>query len=142
MKIAAAQWNARKKPKRNKYNRSPPEDRTWNGVVYDSKAEMVYHQMSPWTRHHPGAVLMAGGIKYEPDFWDELNQEYVEVKGKPLPTYNQKMRLYVSEPRPFHVREVKAVYRNGVISGFATTRIIVPGQPVPRVARKKKARNT
>lgn len=145
MKLTAAEWNALKPGKRNKYNRSKPEDRTWGNVVFDSKAEMVWAQMHQPAMHKPCRIELPGGIRYEPDFkkWggSQIGEYFVDVKGTRTPAYNLKVRLYAAMPSGLPLHEVKAKYRGGKIVGFETTRIIVPGSPVPRVKRKsKKAR--
>lgn len=136
-RITAAQFRAMKQ-KREKYHRSPASERTCAGVVYDSKAEMVYHQMNPDALYKPGSLDLPGSVRYEPDFWHDDVRHYVDVKGMRTAAYNIKMRLYASLPSGPPIHEVKAVYRRGRIVDFRTVRIIVPGKPVPRATKKRR----
>lgn len=141
MRMTAAQFRAMKPAKGEKYHRSPASERTCSGVVYDSKAEMVYHQMNPDAIYKPGRVELPGGIWYEPDFLvatKDGGYARVDIKGVRTPAYNLKMRLYAASPVLIPLLEVKAKYRRGVIVGFETVRTIVPGNPVPRVTKKKR----
>lgn len=96
--------------KREKYNRSSADDRTWNGVVYDSKREMVMAQSYE-------VLLRAGALKRIdrqvkfPIVWpggDHIctviidfklthpdgSLEAVEVKGFPTPVWRIKEKLF------------------------------------------------
>lgn len=72
------------KPKgRPRVNRSAKADRTWNGVVYDSKAEMLYHQQHPQAYYQPWFPIGDMG-RYTSDFeiYRTLEpREVIEIKG-------------------------------------------------------------
>ena len=133
--------------KRHKYKVSPASERTWNGVVYASKAECAFAQ---WARLHGipcrrgESIRLAGGVVYKPDFFvkvmpgSESDSAYVDVKGIETPAFRLKMRLYIADPAMrFPVVTVKAIYRGGRITGFKVDQVWEPGKPAPRRARKK-----
>jgi hypothetical protein len=94
--------------RRNKYNVSPKEDRTYGGIVYDSKREMeyaVYLAMMKYARqikdfeYHKRFPLVVNGEKvgmYEIDFvvhYPDGKIEYIDTKGVKTDVYKIKKKL-------------------------------------------------
>ena len=101
-----------KDKKKNKYNVSKKEDRTYNGIVYMSKLEMKY-------RKYLDTLVMAGEVqkikeqyefklfvkeklvcKYLCDFfvtYMDGRKEYVDVKGMKTATYRLKKKFVEAE---------------------------------------------
>lgn len=96
-------------PKANKYGRSKAADRTYAGVVYDSKAEMQFamaldlrlkcRDIMCWGRQIEFPMVVAGKkicklvIDFELTNFDG-SVEYFEVKGFETPAYRLKYKLF------------------------------------------------
>lgn len=111
--LQAAQRKQGDKPVKEKYHRAAKEDRTWEGVVYDSKKEMTRHQELLLLekaggitnlKYHPDKFEMnlydyAGKLVekviYEADFTYYVNGIFVveDVKGFRTKDYKRKKRL-------------------------------------------------
>lgn len=130
------------KPKgKPKINRSAPDKRTWNGVKYDSKAEMEFHQAFPHAfRCNKGPDSMDLGALglYTPDFWihpatliEVKGTRYTKVKRQPRPWWSDRGKLKFLRAQEFtqDFREdelILAIKHNGVwIDG--QTGEILPG---------------
>lgn len=130
--------------RRNKYRVAPKEDRTWNGRVYASKAEMLYARdvldmkrrniksFNYW--HQPSYRLGCPENKYVADFCVQetpINSTAavlyaVDVKGVETPVFRKNKRLWkVYGPYPLHIVKRQRNNRKGM-SGFKTVEIIVP----------------
>lgn len=119
---------------RHKYGVSPKEQRTWNGRVYASKAEMQYAQFLDLmvqagellgVREQVTVELGVPENKYRPDFVCTLpNREeyYVDVKGHETAKFKRDKKLWAAYgPAPLHI--VKRVGRR-----LATVEIIEGGR--------------
>lgn len=111
-RMTSAQYAAltgQKAPRRNKYRVSPPDQRTWNGKVYASKAEMSYavHLDSLIRAGHVTEVVeqprVCLGIRenvYVPDFLVIVmhgnlgHAYYVDVKGAETQAFKKNVRLW------------------------------------------------
>lgn len=107
-RITPEQYRAMVGPK-NKYGVSAPADRTYDGVLYASKAEAMYAQsldllrragaVKEWFRQVP-FVLKVNDIliaTFVIDFRVEYSDgriEHIEIKGMELPTYKLKLKLF------------------------------------------------
>lgn len=119
--------------RRNKYNVAPAERRTYNGVVYDSRAEMLYAQQLDQLKQ-VGHVLeierqpqleLVEGYRYRPDFkvtWQD-GVEYVDVKGKETTEFRRTLRMWKVH-MPGHVLRVVAQRGTTKRPQFVTTRIV------------------
>lgn len=107
-KITPEQWREATKPKRNKYGVAKPEDRTWNGVLYDSKREMIVAQgfelllqsgvLKRLDRQVRYPILVNKTLicTYVADFrliYADGRQEICEVKGHPTDVWKLKHKL-------------------------------------------------
>lgn len=90
----------------NKYRVSPADQRTWNGRVYASKAEMEYAKILDLEQrggiirnltHQPAVRL--GPIDFVPDFaaWHVASGKWrwYDVKGVQTPAFKIKLKLWV-----------------------------------------------
>jgi hypothetical protein len=103
-------------PRKNKYRVSPKADRTWNGKVYASKAEMFFAQMLHRMQLNGEVravveqpVVMLDCIKYIPDFLVTYNDGavmYIDVKGVSTPVFSLKLKLW-KQHGPGKLRLVK-----------------------------------
>lgn len=125
-------------PRRNKYNRADKEDRTWEGKVYDSKAEMVYRRDILETMLKSGDVLsvteqprvhLGDRVNvYVPDYLvipREGRPYFVDVKGMET----AKFKKDVARWRLRGPLELLVVKQKG--RGFETTDIIDRGSKLP-----------
>lgn len=129
---------------KHKYRVCDKADRTWNSVVYDSKAEMEYAQQLDLLRRgglyvevlRQVPIVLSRGITVVVDFRCERPDrkvEWLEVKGMETPTFRLKLRLWLEHgPGPLHIIKKKR-------GKFVVDRVIVPGGKMPR--RVKKNRN-
>lgn len=138
-----------KPAKKPKYNTAPREDRTYNGTVYDSKAEMSRAQaldmllaggaIRSYTRQPRFELGVAENV-YVADFHviDSDGTEWIEdVKGASTPKWRRDLKLWEAYgPLPLHVLKHAGGIR------FATT-VIEGGRskeakhPQPRLSRKE-----
>lgn len=105
---------------RNKYNVAPKDERTHNGIVYDSKAEMLYAQgldqqlqagdITGWVRQV--TIPLGEDFKTRIDFlefyeWDdETVVLFVEIKGMETPRFKDVRRLWDKYgPGPLHIKK-------------------------------------
>jgi hypothetical protein len=94
--------------KGNKYGVAPKADRTYNGIVYDSKAEAQFASrldlwkkvgtVVSWRRQIPLELLVKGVriCKLIVDFdvtWRDEPAELIELKGVETPVYKLKIKL-------------------------------------------------
>lgn len=114
--------------KRHKYGVSKPEDRTWRGRVFDSKAEMRYAQiveLDSTVRHvayQPSVVLSDAGVRYRPDLLivRDSGVEYVDVKGM----VTERFRVIVALWEQYGPADLRIVKASG--KGFKTEALIQP----------------
>ena len=88
------------KTKRDKYNRSPVQERTVDGIIFDSKKEMNYYlklKIDPdikfFLRQVPFDI--PGGYKHRVDFMAVMKDgsiRWIEVKGMDLPQGKMKRK--------------------------------------------------
>jgi len=101
------------KTKRDKYNRSPKEERTVDGIIFDSKKEMNYYlklKLDPDVyfalRQIP--FELPGKTKYYCDFlvfYQDGHYEFIDVKGMKTDMYKLKKRQ-VQDLYPVKIKEV------------------------------------
>lgn len=99
------------KPRRNKYHVAPKERRTdENGRVYASRAEMLYAKnlrlLGVEFIEQPRVTLGDTGIVYVPDFYANLNGDwvYIDVKGVETAAFRIKKKLWkLYGPASLHV---------------------------------------
>lgn len=110
----------------NKYGVADKADRTHNGVVYHSKAEMLYArelELLPYVRSVVRQVPVQLGedfktiVDFEVEYTDG-RAEYVEVKGHETAGFKQVLRLW-----PKYGPGVLRVVRRGR-RGFETYRVV------------------
>lgn len=130
--------------KRNKYGVAPKDERTHNGVVYDSKAEMEYAQgldlllkgglITGWIRQV--TIPLGEDFKTRIDFlvfepaWvgnepprAATLTEFVEIKGHETPKFKDVRRLWAKYgPGPLFIKKRKG-------NGWTTE--VLPGKPKP-----------
>lgn len=106
----------KKKKKRSKYGVAPKEERTWNGVVYMSKAEMQYHQSihidpSIESIELQPKVKLGEDTNCKPDFLITFKNGfkfYVDVKGMETPSFRRVKKLWKKYGTlPLHVVKKK-----------------------------------
>jgi hypothetical protein len=112
--------------KKNKYGVSPKEERTYNGIVFDSKAEMKRYKdlellekagqikelqrQEAWVLQEPfeykGKKIRA--IYYIADFSYYENGKYVveDVKGRKTKEYQLKKKMFLKRYQNIDFREV------------------------------------
>jgi len=112
--------------RRHKYGVAARADRTHNGVVYHSRAEMLYAielERLPDVR----SVVRQVPVQLGPDFktvvdfmveYTDGRTEYVEVKGHETPDFERVLRLW-EKYRPGTLRVVRRGRR-----GFETYRVV------------------
>lgn len=101
------------KPKRDKYNRSCKEDRTADGIIFDSKKEMNYYlrlKLDPDVYYVLRQVPfeLPGKTKYYCDFlvfYQDGHYEFIDVKGMKTDMYKLKKRQ-VQDLYPVKIKEV------------------------------------
>lgn len=116
------------RPGGNKYKVSPPDQRTWRGRCYASKAEMEYAVLlastRTWTREQPVVLLGPSQIRYVPDFavyGDTEDPIYIDIKGMETPEFKLKKKLWAAHgPGNLHI-----VKKSG--KKFKTTEIVQGG---------------
>ncbi len=124
---------AKGKGKRNKYRVSAKEDRTWNGVVYASKAEMLYAivladsvRLGIYDEVVRQPIVCLGPIDYRPDFAIRLCGSrfwrWIDVKGAQTPEFRLKVKLW----RDCGPGELHIVKRSG--KGFKTVEVVMGGR--------------
>jgi hypothetical protein len=99
--------------KRDKYNRSPKEERTTEGIIFDSKKEMNYYlqlkqnpDISFFLRQVP--FHLPGKVKYRADFmvvYPDNRIEFIDVKGMRTDMYKLKKKQ-VESLYPVKIKEV------------------------------------
>lgn len=121
--------NTREVRRVNKYHVAPKDDRTWNGKVYDSKAEMFYAKrlgtgvaMGVIVDYieHP-RIRLGEDTVYEADFLvvETDGVYYVDVKGHETPEFKRVKKLW----RKYGRLPLRIVKRNG--DGFETAQVVV-----------------
>jgi len=98
---------------RDKYNRSPKEDRTADGIAFDSKKEMNYYlrlKLDPDVYYVLRQVPfeLPGKTKYYCDFlvfYQDGHYEFIDVKGMKTDMYKLKKRQ-VQDLYPVEIKEV------------------------------------
>lgn len=111
-----------------KYRVSPADQRTWNGRVFASKAEMLYAKLLAdwqylgavsWWIEQPLFRLGCPENTYRPDFlvcWREIDGrewcQAIDVKGVSTAAFKRNLKLW-KQYAPMTLRIVKRV-RNGI----------------------------
>lgn len=106
-----------KQEKKHKYHASPKEERTYNGIIFDSKKEMFVYQKLElavqageilyFLRQVP--IRFKCGSTYWVDFLVFYNNgtfEYIEAKGVRTPVYKTKLKLLADEYPHIQIQEV------------------------------------
>lgn len=89
-----------RKARRDKYNRSPKEERTVEGIVFDSKKEMAFYLK---LKQDPSVLFflrqvpfhLPAGVKYLCDFdvtYKDGRREFIDTKGMRTDMYKLKKR--------------------------------------------------
>lgn len=131
-----------------KYRVSPKEDRTLNGVVFASKAEMMYFRDVIQPLLNAGAIksvacqrkfhLGCPENKYVADFTVtglDGSVHTIDIKGMATPKFNHDRLLWsVYGQHPLHI--IKCQTRKNKPPKFKTVEIITPGTKLVRKVRK------
>lgn len=132
----------------NKFRVSPREERTLDGIVYASKAEMMYFRDVITPLLNAGIIdsvacqrkfhLGVPENTYVADFtitFPEGSVHTVDIKGMSTPKFNHDRLLWsVYGPHPLHV--IKCQTRKGKPPKFKTVEVITPGTKLVRKTRK------
>lgn len=118
----------------NKYGVAPKDERTYDGVVYDSKAEKIYAEALD-LREKSGDILgwvRQITVRLGSDSWTRIDflvfidinhTELVEIKGFETPRFKEVRRLWAKYgPGPLFIKKRKG-------NGWTTE--VLPGKPKP-----------